>query len=199
MTPDCASPRLHAASNRTVFAEFENLKAHLQVLADRTGGRGTPNDPDAGASPPRRGESSLSLCVGLDVVSVAEVAESLDRFGDRYIRRIFTRLEASYCLAGAPSAAAARFAARFAAKEAAVKALQPARHWSDWRAIEVRRHLSGRCTLVLRGQAALLASRRGIQELALSMSHDGDRAAAIVVGLRAAPAQYPEAVICPAR
>jgi holo-[acyl-carrier protein] synthase len=199
MTRDSASRRLEAESNGTVFAAFENLKAHFQVLADRTASRGTPNDPDTPSSAPRRGDSSLSLCVGLDVVSVAEVAASLDRFGDRYIRRIFTRPEASYCLAAAPSAAAARFAARFAAKEAAVKALQPDTHWSDWRAIEVRRHRSGRCTLTLRGQAALLASRRGIRDLALSMSHDGDRAAAIVVALRAAPAQHPEAAICPPR
>ena len=155
MTPDSAFRRLDAASNGTDFAEFENLKAHLQLLAGRARGSGTPNDPDTAASAPRRGESSLSLSVGLDVVSVAEVAAALDRFGDRYIRRIFTPPEASYCLAAAPSAAAARFAARFAAKEAAVKALQPDRHWSDWRAIEVRRHSSGRCTLVLRGAGRL--------------------------------------------
>jgi holo-[acyl-carrier protein] synthase len=135
----------------------------------------------------------------LDVVSIPEVAASLERFGDRYIRRVFTRREASFCRAAAPRAAAARFAARFAAKEAAVKALQPDGQWTDWRAIEVRRHKTGRCTLVLRGEAALLACRRGIQDLALSMSHDGDRAAAIVVALRALSSRRPEAMICPPR
>jgi holo-[acyl-carrier protein] synthase len=116
---------------------------------------------------------------------VVEVAAALDRFGDRYVRRAYTAHEAAYCRAAAGAVTAARFAVRFAAKEAALKALQPACQWTDWRAIEVRRHKSGRCTLALHGKAASLASRRGIQHLALSMSHDGDHAAAIVIALRA--------------
>ena len=126
----------------------------------------------------------VRFAVGLDVVSVAEVTAALDRFGDRYVERVFTPQEAAYCRAG--STAAARLAVRFAAKEAAVKALQPDHRWTDWRAIEVRRHKSGRCALVLHREAASLASRRGIRQFALSMSHDGDRAAAIVIALRAA-------------
>jgi holo-[acyl-carrier protein] synthase len=125
------------------------------------------------------------LCVGVDVLSVAEVAAALGRFGDRYVRRVFTPHEAAYCRAAADSVAAARFAARFAAKEAAVKALQPERQWTDWRAVEVRRTKSGSCALVLHGEAASLAARRGIHHLALSMSHEGDLAAAVVVALRA--------------
>jgi holo-[acyl-carrier protein] synthase len=127
----------------------------------------------------------LRLSVGLDVVSVTDVAAALDRFGDRYIDRVFTAHEAEYCRARAT--AAERFAARFAAKEAAVKALQPGWQWTDWRAIEVTRHESGRCALVLHREAAALASRRGIRHLALSMSHDGDRAAAIVIASRIVP------------
>jgi holo-[acyl-carrier protein] synthase len=165
MPRDWTSRRVEAVTDGPFFAEFENLKARAQ---------------------------SASVSIGFDIVSVPEVAASIDRFGDRYIRRIFTGREASYCRAAAPPTAAARFAARFAAKEAAVKALQPEGHWTDWHAIEVRRHESGRCALVLRGEAALLASRCGIQNLALSMSHDGDRAAAIVIALRAAPPPQPE-------
>jgi holo-[acyl-carrier protein] synthase len=172
MSPEVARRRFKAAANRQVFAEFANHE--------------NPNLFNVTTSVYRR--TGSRLYVGFDIVSVPEVAESLARFGDRYVHRIFTRREAHYCLAAAPAAAAARFAARFAAKEAAVKALQPESHWTDWRAIEVRRHKSGRCALVLRGAAALLASRRGIQDFALSMSHDGDRAAAIVVAFRDAPA-----------
>ncbi len=126
----------------------------------------------------------LPLAVGIDVISVAEVAVALARFGDRYVRRAFTAREATYCRAAAGAAAAARFAARFAAKEATVKALQPHRRWADWTAIEVRRCRSGRCVLVLHRQAASLATRRGIEHLELSMSHDGDQAVAIVAALR---------------
>jgi holo-[acyl-carrier protein] synthase len=120
--------------------------------------------------------------VGLDVVSVAEVQAALDRFGGRYVDRVFTEQEAHYCRAGATTAA--RLAVRFAAKEAAVKALQPEWQWTDWRAIEVKRHKSGRCALVLHREAASLASRRGLRHFALSMTHDGDCAAAIVVAFR---------------
>jgi holo-[acyl-carrier protein] synthase len=126
----------------------------------------------------------VQLSVGVDLVSVADVAAALDRFGDRYVRRIFTEQEAAYCRAGKGAAAAARFAARFAAKEAAVKALQPDGPWTDWRAIEVRRHKTGRCTLRLHREAASLARRRGIGHLSLSMSHDGGRAAAFVAAPR---------------
>ena len=122
--------------------------------------------------------------VGLDLISVAEVTAALDRFGDRYVHRVYTDHETAYCRLASGAAASARFAARFAAKEAAIKALQPEGAWTRWRDIEVRRHKSGRCTLTLRGEAASLARRRGIRHLALSMTHEGDHAAAIVLGWR---------------
>ena len=68
---------------------------------------------------------SSRLRVGVDIVGVSEVAQSLDRFGARYVRRVFTDAEAEYCGAVTGRAAAARFAARFAAKEATFKALRP--------------------------------------------------------------------------
>jgi holo-[acyl-carrier protein] synthase len=155
----------------------------------RTGATGSPRVgirlPDMDKTPPSGGRRRRQppLLVGVDVVSVAEVAAALDRFGDRYVRRIFTRSEAAYCRSADRAVAAARFAARFAAKEAAVKALQPERRWTDWCAIEVRRRKSGRCSLVLRGEAAALAASRGIRHLALSMSHEREIAAAVVVAL----------------
>jgi holo-[acyl-carrier protein] synthase len=121
--------------------------------------------------------------VGIDIVSVAEVADSLSRFGDRFIRRLFTNREATYCRSACAPVAAARFAARLAAKEATVKALQPEHVWSDWRLIEVRRHRSGRCALRLHGEAAELAARSAIHLITLSMSHEGDHAAAVVIAL----------------
>src|SRR5206468_6836929 len=92
---------------------------------------------------------------------------------------------AAYCRSAAGSVSATRFAVRFAAKEAALKALQPQQHRIDGRAIEVRRRESGSCTLLLHGEAASLAARRGIRHLALSMCHEGDLATAVVIALRA--------------
>jgi holo-[acyl-carrier protein] synthase len=156
----------------------------------------TPSFPDrlmGNAAPSSRKQTgTMRVSVGIDLTSVAEVAAALDRFGDRYVRRTFTMHEASYCRAGAGPVAARRFAARFAAKEAAVKALAPTGPWSNWRAIEVRRQKSGRCTIVLRGAAAALAVRRGIARLSLSMTHADDHAAAIVVAVSCGASTHPE-------
>jgi holo-[acyl-carrier protein] synthase len=119
--------------------------------------------------------------VGVDVISVGEVSRSLERFGERYVRRVFTTREAAYCRAAVGRAAAERFAVRFAAKEAILKALRPQGSFLDWRSIEVCRHPSGWCEVVLHGKAAALAGRRGIETLALSMSHDAGCATAVVV------------------
>jgi holo-[acyl-carrier protein] synthase len=126
---------------------------------------------------------STPVGVGIDLITISDVNEALKRFGDRYVRRTYTTAEAAYCHAASGVAAAARFAARFAAKEAAVKALQPGHRWTDWRAIEVRRHASGRCGLVLHREAAELAALRGVRRLELSMSHDHNHAVAIVVAV----------------
>jgi holo-[acyl-carrier protein] synthase len=138
------------------------------------------------------GTGPSRLRVGVDLVSVKDVARSLERFGDRYVRRIFTAREAAYCRAAARHVVAARFAVRFAAKEATLKALHPDTPLADWRTIEVRRHASGWCELVLHGEAAALARRQGVETLALSMSHDGGRATAFVVAQAAHPAGHPE-------
>lgn len=119
--------------------------------------------------------------VGVDVVSVSEVLQALERFGDRYVQRVFTVREATYCHAASGRAAAARFAVRFAAKEATLKALRPEAPSADWRSIEVQRHASGWCDVILHGEMAALAAREGIETLALSMSHDADHATAVVV------------------
>ena len=119
--------------------------------------------------------------VGIDIVSVQEVRQSLDRFGERYVRRVFTEREAAYCGGAAGCAAAERFAARYAAKEATLKALRPDALCAEWRSIEVVRHASGWCEVVLHGEVAALAARQGVESLALSMSHHAGHAAAIVV------------------
>jgi phosphopantetheinyl transferase (holo-ACP synthase) len=61
--------------------------------------------------------------------------------------------------------------------------LRPVGHQPDWRSVEVRRHPSGWCTLELSGHAAALADQANIAELAVSLTHEGDVAAAVVVAL----------------
>lgn len=113
--------------------------------------------------------------VGIDLVQISRVAESLQRFGERFLRRVYTDGEIDYACS-APASVGERLAARFAAKEATKKALEL--DAVGWREIEVRRGAGGACDLVLYGAARAAA---GAARLALSMSHDGNQATAVVI------------------
>jgi holo-[acyl-carrier protein] synthase len=118
--------------------------------------------------------------VGIDLVMVSRVEASLARFGDRFLRRIFTDGEIAYALAS-PPLTGERLAARFAAKEAAFKALDLAERGIGWRQIEVEREDSGKCRLILHGAARAAADDAGVAELSLSLTHEGDYSAAVVL------------------
>ncbi|HTI15727.1 MAG TPA: holo-ACP synthase [Dictyobacter sp.] len=121
--------------------------------------------------------------VGIDIVYVPHVLDSIERFGSRFLDRIFTKEEQVYCRQHASiSIVAQSFAARFAAKEATIKVLRPAASFSlDWRCIAVHRSPEGWCDILLSEQAADLARSRGIVSLSLSMSHECEYATAVVV------------------
>jgi len=124
-----------------------------------------------------------ALLLGTDIVRISRIEESLERFGDRFVRRLFTTAEIDY--AGSVRALSAqRLAARFAAKEAALKAFGLCEAGVGWREIEVHRASDGACSLVLHGKAAQLAGERA-DGAALSLSHDGDYAIAVVAALAA--------------
>jgi holo-[acyl-carrier protein] synthase len=129
---------------------------------------------------------SRGLRVGTDLVQISRIAESIEQFGDKFIRRLFTEDEIAYAISSAPLQAE-RFAARFAAKEATIKALCLSDTGLDWKHIEVRRAADGACTLKLRGAAYAAAIKAGIQEMSVSLSHDGDYATAVVVCLGGTP------------
>lgn len=128
-------------------------------------------------------ETTLQECrVGIDLVRIDDVAESVARFGDRYLRRIFTDHELD-CCSGEPPVAAAGLAARFAAKEAALKMLQPTGARPEWHCTEVRRDSNGSCHMELHGAAAQLAADSGIRHLSISLTHEGPWAAAVVMAV----------------
>jgi holo-[acyl-carrier protein] synthase len=126
--------------------------------------------------------SGTSIRVGADMAAVPHVAASIARFGDRYLSYVFTEHEIASC-EGPPAVAAAGLAARFAAKEATIKVLRPTGHKPNWRSIEVRRNPGGWCSLSLSGHAAILADEAGIGEMEVSLTHDEDVAAAVVIAL----------------
>jgi holo-[acyl-carrier protein] synthase len=123
--------------------------------------------------------------VGIDIVQVSRIDESLREFGERFARRLFTERELADA-ATAPSQRTERLAARFAAKEATLKAFDLCESGIDWRDMEVRRRADGSCALHLHGKAATLAATHN-DDIALSLSHDGDYAVAIVA---APPPQF---------
>jgi holo-[acyl-carrier protein] synthase len=128
--------------------------------------------------------------VGVDLVDVAEVARSIDRFGSAYTDRVFTASETQYCREAATADAAAyRFAARFAAKEALFKALRWTDQPADLRAVEVVRATDGRCSIVLHGPVRAAASATGLTHFTLSMSHGAGVATAVVTAARARASQ----------
>ena len=131
--------------------------------------------PDA----PSEGQAWQPVGVGVDVVHLPRVAESLACFGERFVRRLFTPQEALD--AGSdPVLRVERLAARFAAKEAALKAFGLADAGVNWREFEVVRLPSGAPVLRVHGRAAALLRQRGLSHWALSLSHDGDHAVAVV-------------------
>lgn len=128
--------------------------------------------------------TTLPHCrAGIDLTSVEEVAAAVSRFGDRYLVRIFTEHERSCCV-GSDGVVAAGLAARFAAKEAAIKVLRPVGVRPPWRSIEVQRAPGGACDLHLTGAAAELAADADIAEMTVSLTHEGEWAAAVVVAVR---------------
>jgi len=117
---------------------------------------------------------------GIDIAEVPRIAESIERFGERFLRRVFTEGEIRYCDSKANRIE--RYAARFAAKEAAMKALGTG--WNRgvrWRDIEVVRQPGGRPTITFRGKAEEFAAQLGAKNVALSLSHTPEQAIASVI------------------
>jgi holo-[acyl-carrier protein] synthase len=117
---------------------------------------------------------------GVDISEVPRIAEAIARYGDRFLKRIYTEGEIRYCESKANRVE--RYAARFAAKEAAMKALGTG--WSygvRWRDCEVTRLPGGRPTIKFHGKAAEFAAKLGVVNIALSLTHTAEQAFAQVI------------------
>jgi holo-[acyl-carrier protein] synthase len=117
---------------------------------------------------------------GIDIAEVPRIAQAIERFGERFLRRIFTEGEIRYCDSKANRVE--RYAARFAAKEAAMKALGTGwNHGVRWRDCEVVRMPGGRPTMTFHGKAAEFAAKLGTKNIALSLTHTKEQAMAQVI------------------
>jgi len=119
------------------------------------------------------------LRTGVDLIEVERIAESVERYGDRFLCRVFTPAEIAYCAGRVTS-----LAARFAAKEAVSKLLGVGiqhRDGVEWLEIEVVSAENGDPSVRLTGKAARRAQELGLGEIALSFSHTREHAIAIVI------------------
>ncbi len=122
----------------------------------------------------------MILGTGIDIVEVPRIGQSIERFGERFLQRIFTAAEIRYCETKANRIE--RLAARFAAKEAAMKAIGTGlRGGVTWKDFEVGREPGGRPTMVLHGKAAEVAAALGARRSHLSVSHTEEHAVAYVI------------------
>lgn len=121
----------------------------------------------------------MLIGTGVDLIEVERIAQSIERYGDRFLRRVFTDHEIAYCRRRRTGAES--FAARFAAKEAAAKALGTGiSRGVTWNEFQVTRQPGGRPTLELSGRAALLAGELGVKNISLSLTHTATLAMASV-------------------
>jgi len=117
---------------------------------------------------------------GIDIAEVPRIRQSIERFGERFLQRIFTAGEIRYCDSKANRAE--RYAARFAAKEAAMKALGTGwNHGVRWVDCEVVRQAGGRPTLLFHGKAGEFAAKLGVKNIAVSLTHTAEQAMAQVI------------------
>ena len=122
----------------------------------------------------------MILGIGTDLAEVGRIRDSIERFGPRFLNRIYTEAERAYALSKANSAE--RFAARFAAKEAGMKAIGTGWNFGvTWKDFEVVNEPSGRPTLRLSGVAQSVAQRLGVQRVSISLTHSQHTAFAVVI------------------
>ena len=134
-----------------------------------------------GLGSPPEGTTEL----GVDIIKVARIRDTLARFGPRFSERVLTPSERRY-VRDRPET----LAGRWAAKEAVSKVLGLGVRGIGWKEIEVERLPTGQPAVRLHGRAARRAEQLGMTRIALSISHESDYAVAIAFGIRTAGGRF---------
>ena len=144
-----------------------------------------PQDSTATAMQAGVGVPAGTTELGIDIIKVDRIRAALERFGERFSRRVLTTSEQRY-VRGRPET----FAGRWAAKEAASKVLGLGVRGIGWRDIEIDRLPTGAPAIRLHGRAAARADQLGMTRIAVSITHEADYAVAIAFGIRTAGGRY---------
>jgi holo-[acyl-carrier protein] synthase len=123
--------------------------------------------------------------LGIDIIRVERIRDSLARFGDRFSNRVLTPNEQAYVRGRAET-----MAGRWAAKEAVSKVLGLGVRGIGWRDIEIERLPTGQPTVKLHGRAERRAEQLGMGRVAISITHESDYAVAIAFGVRTAGGRF---------
>ena len=120
-----------------------------------------------------------TISIGTDIIECVRIAQMIEKHGELFLQRVFTKREILYC--SSRRASTQHYAGRWAAKEAALKALGTgwARgvHWTD---VEVQNEAGGKPTILLANRAREIAESLGIQQMLISISHCRNYAIAYV-------------------
>ena len=116
-------------------------------------------------------------CIGTDIIEIARIERAIDRWGERFLHRVYTEPELRLC-----SEKPWRLAARFAGKEAVMKAFGTGTRGISWREIEILAEPSGKPVVHLHDKAQDKADGLGLDTLAISLSDSKEYAIAFVVG-----------------
>lgn len=121
----------------------------------------------------------VTLSVGVDIIAIARIARAVERWGERFLQKVYTPAEIAYCRGRIPE-----LAARFAAKEAISKALGTGIFGIAWDEMEVLADRRGKPLVKLYGRALQRGEALGLRQWAISLTHSDDDALAFVVASR---------------
>ena len=143
-----------------------------------------PIEPNAAAGPGVVAPAGTTE-LGIDIIKVDRIRASIERFGERFSKRVLTTNEQRYVRMRPET-----FAGRWAAKEAVSKVLGLGVRGIGWRDIEVERLPTGQPAIRLHGRAAARAEQLGMDRVAVSITHESDYAVAIAFGVRTTAGRY---------
>ena len=140
---------------------------------------------EVGGGAPRRHPPEVIEELGIDIIKVDRIRAALDKFGERFSKRVLTPSEQRY-VRGRPET----FAGRWAAKEAVSKVLGLGVRGIGWKEIEIERLPTGQPSVRLHGRAERRSRQLGMARIAVSITHESDYAVAIAFGIRTAGGRY---------
>jgi holo-[acyl-carrier protein] synthase len=117
--------------------------------------------------------------LGVDIVKINRISRLINKWGDKFLNRVFTEKEIAYCQNKIRTLE--HFSVRFAAKEAFIKMLGTGKGLS-WLNIEIRNNAEGKPEIKISGKALVLSRNMGIKKIHISMSHEREYALAQVIG-----------------